>query len=135
VKVGFTGTRRGMTLAQQKAVASLVDKTKPKLALHGDCVGADADFHQICFRKCPIQIYPSNIPKQRAFCAGAERVFSPEDPLMRNRSIVDRADFVIATPGEAYEVLRSGTWSTIRYARKRGKRLYVVFPDGTVERS
>ena len=29
------------------------------------------------------------------------------------------------------ERLRSGTWATVRYARKKGRRVIVVRPDGS----
>ena len=30
------------------------------------------------------------------------------------------------------EILRSGTWATIRYARKKSKKVMLIFPDGTM---
>jgi hypothetical protein len=29
--------------------------------------------------------------------------------------------------------MRSGTWSTVRFARYVGKRVYLIRPDGTVK--
>ena len=46
MKLGFTGTRRGMTSDQQIRVTLLVAELGPKEAHHGDCVGADAEFHE-----------------------------------------------------------------------------------------
>ena len=39
---------------------------------------------------------------------------------------------MIAAPSEAEEQRRSGTWSTVRFARKQGKPVFVISPDGTV---
>jgi hypothetical protein len=50
--------------------------------------------------------------------------------LERNTEIVKACDVLIATPKEQDEVLRSGTWATIRRARKYDKKLAVIFPDG-----
>lgn len=47
--IGFTGTRHGMTNAQRDTVLKLLsEKLTPSSAVHGDCVGADADFDAIC---------------------------------------------------------------------------------------
>lgn len=54
--------------------------------------------------------------------------------LQRNKVIVDRCGVLVAAPGEAQEQLRSGTWSTIRYARRVGRPVIMVLPDGTVVR-
>lgn len=37
---------------------------------------------------------------------------------------------LIAFPPSKEEITRSGTWSTIRYARKCHKSLIIVYPDG-----
>jgi len=55
----------------------------------------------------------------------------PKEPLARNRDIVNMSDILIAAPGEKAEVLRSGTWATIRYARKMSRKLLVIYPKGS----
>jgi predicted Rossmann fold nucleotide-binding protein DprA/Smf involved in DNA uptake len=37
---------------------------------------------------------------------------------------------MIATPHSYVEIGRSGTWATVRYARKAGKPIYLILPDG-----
>jgi bifunctional non-homologous end joining protein LigD len=37
-------------------------------------------------------------------------------------------------PAEPEEQLRSGTWSTVRFAKKQGKPVFLILPDGTVKR-
>jgi predicted Rossmann fold nucleotide-binding protein DprA/Smf involved in DNA uptake len=45
--------------------------------------------------------------------------------LVRNRAIVNSSGLLIAAPaGE--EILRSGTWSTVRYARSKDKRVRIL---------
>jgi hypothetical protein len=49
--IGFTGTRHGMTPAQRHAVSQLIAELAAGAAFtahHGDCVGADAEFHDLC---------------------------------------------------------------------------------------
>ena len=50
--------------------------------------------------------------------------------LDRNKDIVDETNILMACPNKAEEVQRSGTWSTVRYARKVGKAVLIVYPSG-----
>lgn len=134
VRYGFTGTQRGMTAAQQAAVRALLAEA-PGAAPechHGDCIGADADFHRIAVDLgCRVVVHPPDSPAKRAWCTGHE--VRPEAPyLVRNHAIVDEVDVLVATPGEEAERLRSGTWATVRYARKRGVPVLRLRPDGTL---
>jgi hypothetical protein len=46
MKIGFTGTRNGMTSQQKKVITRFeIFTTKVLEAHHGDCPGSDADFH------------------------------------------------------------------------------------------
>jgi hypothetical protein len=136
--VGFTGTRKGMTDAQKATVAELMDLMVYEARCagiefevhHGDCVGADGDFHDICHGQVPVVIHPPKDPKLRAWCDGD---VLPEKPyLERNRDIVDVCDVLIATPAEDTPQHSGGTWYTILYARRIKKRNVVVWPDGKV---
>ena len=50
--------------------------------------------------------------------------------LARNRSIVEAGQLLAAVPRFKHEEVRSGTWAAVRYARKRQKRLVVLWNDG-----
>lgn len=129
MKIGFTGTQDGMTPVQKKAVAEILALKRPAVGVHGDCVGADKDFHDLCVAfGIKVEIHPPDKDVKRAFCKGAE-VKPPLPYLVRNHNIVDSADYMIATPKTDYEELRSGTWATIRYARKKNKRIIVLRPQ------
>lgn len=134
MKVGFTGTRQGMTEAQRICFgAALVLLTEERDEFHhGDCIGADAEAHRLAteFGYKAI-IHPPIIGSKRAFC-NAPVVLQAKPYLERNHDIVDAVDFMFATPGEINEQLRSGTWATIRYARKKQKKLMIIGPDGNV---
>src|SRR5690606_39175520 len=54
-------------------------------------------------------------------------------PLARNKHIGESSEVLVATPATKKEVMRSGTWSTIRYALKMERPVFVVYPDGTHE--
>lgn len=128
MKLGFTGTSKGMTGLQTDEIYRLMIGG---LELHhGDCVGADAEAHQLAlFQKMPVILHPPIRNDKRAFCKGAVSEREPKKYLVRNREIVDETDALLAAPSGP-ETLRSGTWSTIRYALKRGKPVSIVMPDG-----
>ena len=48
----------------------------------------------------------------------------------QHKQIVNVCDVLIAAPSGP-EKLRSGTWSTVRYARKLHKNITIVLPDGS----
>jgi hypothetical protein len=132
--LGFTGTRHGMSALQVEAFAKLVTKLNQEHEIevfnHGDCLGADAEAHDWISQhlpRCAVYIYPSRHTYLRAYRSGTF-IDLPAAPMDRNRRIVDRCDFMIATPNTRYEILRSGTWATIRYARRVNKTLRILLP-------
>ncbi len=126
MKIGFTGTQQGMTPYQKKVVAEVLEMKRPSVGVHGDCIGADKDFHDLCVAfNIKTEIHPPDKDIKRAFCKG-DVIKHPLPYLERNHNIVDSCDFMIATPKTDYEELRSGTWATIRYTRKKNKRIMVV---------
>ncbi|MHA1286395.1 MAG: hypothetical protein ACTSPB_03210 [Candidatus Thorarchaeota archaeon] len=137
VTVGFTGTRKGMTPEQKDTVQMVLSKWLVDEVHHGDCIGADEDFHRIS--ECmgyKIIIHPPKNSRYRAYCGGPFRpthVLPEKDYLDRNRDIVDASDVLIATPNSYRERIRSGTWYTIRYAGRRGKRVIIVYPSGCID--
>lgn len=141
MKVGFTGTREGITAYQTISLAALIATFEITEAHHGCCIGADAEFlrlirkhyekleslvciyyHQPEDKKHAFEIRPSPI----------DRVLIPRPYLTRNRNIVDLTDILLACPKTKVEERRSGTWATIRYARRSDKPIYIIFPDGEV---
>jgi len=137
-RVGFAGTHLGMTDRQARAVAHAVHCLKPDVVHHGDCLGADAQFDTIAVAKhirrvahpCHLRGRPE--AKYRAFCQ-AEQAHQPRPPLARNREIVARCRVMIVAPsGPEASLPRSGTWAACRCARAAGRRIMIVWPDGTV---
>lgn len=135
--VGFTGTQAGMTWQQKHEVQQRIHIWKHHdrrdvRAIHGDCVGADADFDEICAKEgVPRECRPSNIKEKRAN-TGAREIAPPWPPLDRNKFIVFDATCMIACPKTMEEEMRSGTWMTIRFCRRMKRALLLVWPDGTV---
>ncbi len=124
--IGFTGTRKGMQPDQLRQLRQIV---QPGDELHhGDCVGADAQAHDVARAKgCRIVIHPSTLERWRAHRAGDD-VLPIKSPLDRNRRIVDACEVLIAAPATAEEQLRSGTWATVRYARRVGRTVVLLLP-------
>ena len=134
MKVGFTGTQKGMTARQRVAVAILMVTLCAEEGHHVDCVGADEEFHNIITMLKNIKriIHPPIRATARAYCEGD---FSHEKNgyLERNKTIVDSTELLIGASLSSSETLRSGTWSTIRYARKKAGMIIVIFPDGSIK--
>ena len=134
MKLGVTGTREGLTEAQSQALVLLLIETEPTEFHHGDCKGVDEESLALAIRWVdPWTVsHPPKDPKHRAFTSNSQ-VRAPKDYLKRNHDIVDEVDHLVACPGRMNEVLRSGTWATVRYARKVGKPITIIWRDGTTK--
>lgn len=138
-RVGFTGTRKGMTAEQ-------IDRVREWLATlsndmcglefhHGGCIGADFEAHRIAKfspQGARIIVHP---PTDTSLYAdtGPDRVttfLTPKPYLERDRDIVDSVDLLVAAPDSKMYRRGSGTWYTIRYATAQGKPVRIVYPDG-----
>lgn len=60
-------------------------------------------------------------------------IMPPVDNALKNRNIVNISDLMIAAPYEEREVMRAGTWSTVRYTRLLAKPIIIIYPMGLVE--
>jgi len=122
MRVGFTGTREGMSQQQKEQFVVKLYELNPTEFHHGDCIGADADAHDIVrefFPDVKVVIHPPSKTTTQAFKKGDEsRVPAPY--IMRDKDIVDETVHLIGAP-LGPEKIRSGTWTTIRYARKTNK--------------
>lgn len=134
-KIGFTGTRRGMSGSQMQAVLEwLLDHKAVSYVVHGACEGADRQFHTlvrlVLGDEVFVQLYPavgchSDIPFDTS---SWRHVHDKLPPLQRNIRIVNSADVLLACPAQRHEVRRSGTWATIRYARKAARPVIIFEP-------
>lgn len=147
--IGFTGTSMGMTPLQAGSVATILKAfigvvgLDNVIAHHGVCIGADKDFHDICVSlEIPLELHPGHPNHQpgdlskRADCKTGKilRVWPAKFYLDRNKDIGNSlTEFLIATPMQYEEQIRGGTWHTIKYVRKLGKPIVIVFPDGKYE--
>lgn len=136
--VGFTGTRAQTTDFQQKRLLELLVFLRAKGAYtfhHGDCIGADALAHELAVRAGfqHIVIHPPTVPMYRAYtdqltCPPKGITVETKKPyLTRNQDIVNASTVMVAMP-KGDEITRSGTWSTVRYARDLARYLYILYP-------
>jgi hypothetical protein len=135
--IGFTGTRQLNLVSRERLdkldelVHSLcksgaTDSHEPgATGLHGCADGADQYFHNVCLKYgVPVYGRPCRFVSDTSQYA---RMYPVEEPLSRNRKIVEDCAILIAMPIDPEnEELRSGTWATIRYCRKAKKQLIVV---------
>lgn len=128
MSIGFTGTQEGMTLKQARELWICLSRTSPNEFHHGDCVGADEVAHYIA-KSLGIRCvgHPPTNSKKRAF-TDCDEWREPLPYLDRNREIVDETEETVACPKSEIEELRSGTWSTVRYAIRQGKLLGIIVP-------
>ena len=133
--LGFSGTQNGMSIHQKDGVWSILQAFQPREVHHGDCVGSDEEFHNLCIDFVPrpaIHVHPPDNPNRRAFCI--EDFIYPEKSYMeRNDDIVLYSHALVATPKGTEVRIGSGTWATIRRARKKGIPIYIIYPDGRFE--
>jgi hypothetical protein len=134
IKIGFTCNRKGLTPIQEEEIKLILDKYDNIIVSHGDCIGADTDFHNLCMnyknthinKNITIHIFPPNNPKLRAFNIG-DLLMKEEPYLKRNLNIIKNCSILIACPiDKNREDLRSGTWSTVRKARKHKLLIYLI---------
>lgn len=138
MKVGFTGTREGMTSAQADAFAALILQLSPTEFHHGDCIGSDDQaanlVHVALADGCEIVCHPPSDGKLRAFnTRHGKNIRQPFSYLTRNRNIVGQTELLIACPKEACWQPRGGTWYTVDHAMKKGKPVRIIYPDGSVK--
>lgn len=128
-----------MTDEQHRAVIAWMKRVRPTEFHWGVCIGADSDAFEIASSAPDLSFNPprtvAHPPETTRLAAQADLMFADEvrpcaDYLTRNRNIVDACEVLLACPKGNGEERRSGTWATIRYARKVGRPVVIVWPNG-----
>lgn len=123
MRLGFTGSRHGMSQNQREQFALAVSDLQPVEFHHGDCLGADEQAHDIVRLFCPdtrIVVHPPESDYLRAYKEG-DIILESFGYIVRDRNIVDSTDALYATPYTDYYQPKSGSWFTIRYAGVKQK--------------
>lgn len=132
---GFTGTRLGMTAPQAGALYAKMSTLHPDSFFHhGRCFGSDEEAHAIA-QALGLRAVLHNPDNQKfmALCPAPYAMSEPMPYLDRNVAIAMAATAgLFAAPKAMFEELRSGTWTTVRCARKHHRPIWIVWPDGSV---
>lgn len=140
MKIGFTGTRSGMSDRQKENLTKYLKIARnhscnypsPDLiSIDGGCVGADYEFHQISKSLGYTSIcYPGYSQKDpnnlscRADLSNYDKIEKENTFFARNRKIVEDCDLLIGAPYDNSQ--NGGTWYTIHYAKKIGKKFIIL---------
>ena len=141
--LAVTGTRFGATEAQHAQLEHVVKQLAAwarqqglvPAGQHGDCVGVDAQFDALCQAEgMTTACWPCLAAPELRAGTGAEPLGEPVRPMQRNRELAKACDVMLACPPNFERIKKgSGTWATIGFARREGKRTIVIFPDGSVD--
>lgn len=146
MRLSFTGSRLGLTDAAFDALyrrlAEYRRYHKEVRGSHGGCIGGDRLFHEflreLWGEAAFLTIHPaSNVPPSLQDLSDADDLLAPAHSRDRNEAIVlaARHGVLVACPWApegAAESRRSGTWQTIRMARRLLGGCVLVLPDGSV---
>ena len=134
IKIGFIGNYRYELNSEQKnKIILILDKYYNIIVSHGDCIGSDTDFHNLCMnyrkehpnKKIRIEIFPSNNLKFRAFNEPDLLNGQQSNLQQSNIKIIKYSSILIACPiDKNKEQLLSG--STIRKAINQKLIIYIL---------
>jgi len=100
---------------------------------HGDCVGVDEQVALMAHEYRVVAHPPISTMWQSKLTAERnDFVWPPKPFLERNRDIVDVTHLLLVVPRYTHEELRSGTWTTYRYAKEIHRPMKIIYPDGSV---
>ena len=144
INISFTGSRQGMTARQKETLEFILHHlTSEKYMLnrpeeinfhHGGAVGADEEAHDIVLKIPHMFNIVRPVGEERwNYWQNEKRGYRivldwKDDPLERNQDIVMAGNILFACPRTREEELRSGTWHTIRFAKKKRRRCIILDP-------
>lgn len=126
MKLGVTASQVGMTERQRRMFRARVIELRPSALVHGGCVGGDDDADIIAAELgVPRFVFPSTrLDKRvsdevlRGRTGSSVTIMPAKEPLERNPDIVAAVARMIACPRQSRMITRSGTWTTVRLARR-----------------
>lgn len=133
ITIGFTGTRDiskvslGRLAKLENILYDLYFDNNITCCVHGGAQGMDEFFHDRVISWLDSKIVVVFAKGMERDLFGEYETLPSKPPLERNKDIVDMCDILIAVPIDPeVEEKRSGTWATIRYCRKKGKKIVII---------
>lgn len=133
LSLGFTGTRKEFVNIQYWKLIEVMEILSATYGVlhHGGCVGADTVAHMLAHQfRMKTEVHPADMAGMQGLCPNPSVRHEAKPPLARNKDIVRVSNLLLAAPSTFDEVMRSGTWATIRYAREAKLPIIIVDPDG-----
>jgi NADH:ubiquinone oxidoreductase subunit len=136
--VGFSGTRRLPTTAYERVGAIVATLPEGTRVVQGACIGVDSYVAWAAKRRglhvhAVVPADRSRVPPDwRDWCDTFEEMPAGTDYRSRNARIAGQIDRLIAIPDAAEDApqsRRSGTWMTVRIARRIGIPVEVYILD------
>lgn len=112
LRVGFTGTRAGMSAAQRTQLVFMLAAMGRQGVIHEFHYGTHETVRLLADEQA------AEIAKAQGYTPVPHHAM-PGGELARDTAQVAVVDVLLAAPLQDAEVLRSGTWATVRRARKR----------------
>lgn len=131
--VSFISNSRGLTYLQIQSFHATLDEYSDITEFNHGGDRQDEKIHEIVSKlnNVKINIYPLISNKSELKHLNAE-YFSPTNVSVRNRTLVDRADLIIAAPMLVFEFEDSAAWRTINYAISKDKDIVILSTKGTI---
>lgn len=144
--LGITGTRELLSPERGQALWDVLrDTPEDTVVHHGCCTGADASAHYAAVaHSLSVVCHPPSDRKCRAIFPDERDLKvewrQPRDYLDRDADIVREANYLLAVPLHPEHdprSKRSGTWATVRMARRKVIPIWLILPGGrlTMDRS
>lgn len=137
MRYAFTGPARVLTKSERDFIQKTIYELDPKptALVSGGAHGVDTEawntFHAHRFLNVPrVVVYPlkkwhNESLVRDSIVLGDRYVPVAGGYMKRNDRLVAEADILVAFPETPRERLRSGTWATVRRARKAGKEVRI----------
>jgi hypothetical protein len=137
MKIGVTGTRNEPMQEQLEGVHKFLNaalthcRTNDDILElhHGDCVGADAAVANMAKAMGIFIVCHPPLKHDLRAQVPSHEYRTPKSYFERNRAIVNETDFLIAVPFQTSPQKKGGTWYTVDYANKQGKKVKVIYPN------
>jgi hypothetical protein len=131
--LGFTGTKYGLSHKQMAGVINFLTYHRFNVLHHGCCIGAD---YQVALIAKGLDFTViGHPPINEKFMMGEmylnDVTRKPKTYLERDLNIITESAYLLATPKTMKKVPRSGTWTTIEYAKSAKLPYTIIYPDGT----